>query len=599
MNNMIITLDSLFANPDNRNLLFLLLLCCSLLEGFLLARRLRLRENIDRAPDFKDSWENYYRFGLYLALMLGAGLRLYGLDFGLPTPYHPDELQKAHFLRSMMAEKRIDPHFGLQPPLLLYLTWLISQVLHLFNVFQGQTIARLLLAGRAVNAVCGVISIYLVYCIGCRISSRFTGTVAALLLAIIPLHVTNSRYMKEDVLFVSFALACMLLVLKSVDQKKLKYLYLAGLFAGFSLGAKYTGVVSFLIVLAAPFLGRERFSFIPDWRMLKHSVLAILLEPIGFVLTAPYLLSSWENISQVIEGFGSESRHAMRGHMGVAISAASQLWMFHLGNSLIPGMGILTVVAALIGLGALLYSWRPKGLFLVALVLLFYLPAEWANSKPPPQPDRYVLACTPFLALAAAELLEILRRRAGLPVFKTLVPLGILFFFPAMRSFQLAADIRNDTRKQMTDWMHDNLPAGTRILLSGGTTYLARVPQKLQGVALRKKIGRENDHIADRLRATNFDYILTTSLTTGRFRTNVQGRAREVANSLREIDRDLPLVKRISAASGSYGFHNPVLSLYALKSESDKQASEPSGAPQAQEVKGNFELAHPPGWGVK
>jgi hypothetical protein len=167
----------------------------------------------------------------------------------------------------------------------------------------------------------------------------------------------------------------------------------------------------------------------------------------------------------------------------------------------------------------------------------------------------------------------------------------LLLCFPAIRSIQLASEIRNDTRRQMTEWMSQNLPAGTRILLSGGTTYLARVPQKLQGVTLRKKIGRENDHLIERLKNTHFDYILTTNLTTDRFSTNVAGRAKEKSNALKEIEKQLPLAHRIAPKFGSYGFHNPVHSLYSLKEPATTKEEVPAG--------GGFELSHPPGWGVK
>ncbi len=513
------------------------------------------------------------------SILLGAALRIYGVDFGLPTGYHPDELQKAHFLRRMMARESLDPQFALQPPFLLYLSWGVSSVLKLCGFYPHSALVRNLLAGRVVNALCGVVSIYLVYAIGRRFSGRCTGVIAAFLLAVCPIHVTNSRYMKEDVLFLTFVLACVLAVFAYLEQKKLRYIYAAGLLAGFAFGSKYTGVVSFVIVLSAPWLISDRFRLKPDWRALCHSIAALFLMPLGFVLAVPYVLQNPLGILQTVEGLQSESRHAMRGHMGLSIDPWSQLWMFHFSRSIIPGLGILPVAAALIAAGVFLCRWKSKELFFVGLILLFYLPAEWARSKPPPQPDRYIIACIPFLALLAAEFIRIFypllqRRCSGLnfAVVKSLgdsawVPqlaLGVcLIILPLTRSLQLASEIRNDTRKQMTRWMADNLIPGAKIVTVGGTTYLSRVPLKFVSVPIRRVIDDDNASLVDQLRSSHFDYLLTTDLAGKRFSVqNIRRKNRSHASD--EIRQNFKLVKEIAPKYGSYGFHNPTLRLYAL-----------------------------------
>lgn len=535
------------------------------------------RQNSELAKSALGSRWDYISLGLIAALLVGGALRFYGLDFGLPDAYHPDELRKAHSLHKMKLRHTLNPNFNLHPPLLLYLSWGVSKTVYYLGFFPESGIVRNMFAGRIVSAVVGTASIYLVYLIGGKLSSRFSGLIAAVLVAVSPLHVTNSRYMKEDALFLFFVLACALAILKCVEERKTKYLYLGGLLAGFALGSKYTGLVSIVIVLSAPWLVSQRLSLKPDMVLLKHLVPALLLMPIGFLLTVPYVVVDPHQLAHLAGGFGKESRHAMGGHMGISIDPWSQLWMYHLSRSLIPGLTLVPVLIALIGVGMCFRRLESKGLFLVGLLLLFYLPAEWARSKPPPQPDRYVLACVPFFALLVGECLFSLRRIITTRGLQWLA-VSMIVALPFFRTMQLATEVRLDTRKQMTRWLAENLPAGSKILTAGGTVYLARVPLKFRSKTLRSVIQKEGQAAKDgqeasarddralvvKLRESQYDYLLTSSFTVSRFSTGDE-RSLAAKTTMEEIAKNFRLAKEAVPRYGSYGFHNPTLRLFSLK----------------------------------
>ena len=516
-------------------------------------------------------WFTLPRSLLLFAIVLGAALRFYGLQFGLPQPFHPDELQKAHFLNQMMRSGTVNPHFSLQPPLLLYFSWGMSIVLKFLGFFPEDAIARNLLAGRTVNALFGIASLPLLYACGRRLfNSELTGAVAALFLAVAPLHVTNSRYMKEDVIFLTFVLACLLALLKAVDTKRLGYLYLAGLLAGISVGSKYTGIVSIALILGSPWLLSPEMKLVPAWRWLGHALLAALLMPIGFLLTVPYAILDPDQLAFMFEGFRNESHHAMNGHMGLKVSAGSQLWMFHFSRSIIPGFGLIPTVIGLFGCGLAIWRWQSRGLFVVALVLLFYLPAEWALSKPPPQPDRYVLACVPFLALLTAEFIVTLTAayRGRSPVVQPLLLVLIAAAFPLFQTIAYASEIRDDTRLLMRSWIAQNVPAGKRVILMGGSTYLPRVPLSIESTPARKVIGRSKVDVIRRLRESGYDYLLITSPSPKRFSIRMEERAggsrSGVRQALQEIEASFPVVQEYAPKFGTYGFHNPTLRLFDL-----------------------------------
>ncbi|MBL7662336.1 glycosyltransferase family 39 protein [bacterium] len=516
-------------------------------------------------------------FLLIFAILGGTLLRIYGVDFGLPRAYHPDELQKATLLSKMVKNQTIDPNYAALPPLLLYLSWFVAQPLEWLNYPEGNSVVRYLLSGRIVNVITGSLSIYLIYCIGRRLSSSFTGVLAALFLAFSPLHVTNSRYMKEDALFVFFTLACVLAVLKAIQAGKLRYLYFAGFLAGVSFGAKYTGLVTIACVLAVPWLKSERLTFKPDLTLLKHSLAATLLMPVGFLATMPYVFLSLDRFTFLYYGIRTESLHAMRGHLGLVIDAWSQFWMYHLSTGLIPGVSLLVLTFALLQTGITLRDLETKFLLIVGGMLIFYIPPEWAVSKPPPQPDRYVLACVPFIALLAAEFI----RRLNLEIFNfKLISanqekfrtglLSLTLLFPLLSTLKYTSEIYNDTRKQASNWLAGNMPPQTKVIVAGGTVYLPPIPSNIIDVTIRdfaKATKRDRKPMIEKLKSSEYQYLIVSDFDAKRFDPYKPKRKSRFAIGLRaEVDKTFRIVKQFRSKYGSYGFHHPVVTIYQLKS---------------------------------
>lgn len=536
------------GTADYTNLLYLWGLTCLILLGGILADRVR------RETNRHASSARIFLLSALALTALGALLRFYALDFGLPDNYHPDETPKANAIMRMYDSGTLNPHYFLHPSLLLYCTYFTNTVFHFFGM-QGEFRASAFLAGRTVSAVAGSLSILLLYFAGARLFSRKTGLYAAALLAFFPLHVTCSRYLKEDALLVFFTLACLCSVLKAVQEKKYFYIYLAAVLAGLSASTKYTGLLNSVILLYSPWLSSG--SIKPDRTVLKHVLLSIPLVPLAFFCASPY---SVLNSAKFLSDFRYEKKHMLKGHTNV-IDAWSQFWMFHWSHSIIPGMTAPVAAAGAIGLGALLFRPSTRNLLMVMMVLVYYLPSEWVRAKPFPQPDRYILPILPFLALAVSYLLH----RLDMAERKlTAACLGlILFVFPCGRSLELARDIKHDTRRQAEAWLVNAVPADSFILMEWQpySPFLRRTALKHDFIL------REN--ILERLRPdwlgnSGADYLIVSNLFYGRYFD------RAVNDPLFRgrfewAFRNLPVVKQFAAPSGSYGFHNPLLTVFSLK----------------------------------
>jgi hypothetical protein len=496
---------------------------------------------------------------VWLALPLGAALRLYGIRFGLPANFHPDEVPKVNAIMRMVDGKTLDPQYFLHPSLLLYLTYGMNKVLHFFGV-AGSFRDTAFLAGRLVSASAGVASIALTYLIGKRLFSRETGGVAAILLAVFPLHVTCSRYLKEDALLTFVVLSCVLVTIVSVQTHRRPLLLVAGLLAGCTAGTKYSGILMAVMPASAPWIASR--SIKPDRTWLLWACAAVLIAPLGFLATTPYSII---NSAKFLNDFRAESQHMQNGHT-VTITAWSQLWMYHFWRSIMPGVGWCVAAVGCVAFGFLLRRGRLEDLIVISVALLFYLPAEYVKAKPAPQPERYILPCLPFLALGVAELLRTLSGyrqqalRAVLPVC-TIILVGL----PFLKSVQLAGEITNDTRDQLAVWMKEHLPKGSKVLMDwkpycpnfhGEHFEVEHIP--------RAHIIQELDVAA--LRRSGADYLVVSSLFYNRYFSQPESEP-VLRQRFREVFQRVPVITQFFAPSGSYGFHNPTLTLFSLSEE--------------------------------
>ncbi len=494
---------------------------------------------------------------LFVVVAFGAAIRFYGIDFGLPANFHPDEVPKVNAIMRMASQDTWNPQYFLHPSLLLYSTYAMNSLLHVLGA-EGTFRETAFLAGRLVSAVAGTLSIALTYALGRRLLSKNVGLLAAALLAVFPLHVTCSRYLKEDALLTFIVLSCALTTVIAVQSGRRWVLLVAGLLAGATAGTKYSGILLAVVPASAPWLASR--SWKPDLSWLPWAALAVCVAPLGFLATTPYALL---DSAKFLKDFASESRHMQTGHTNT-IDPWSQLWMYHFYRSILPGMTPVLAVLSVMGLGLLVRRARIEDLFIVAVALLFYLPAEFVKAKPAPQPERYIVPCLPFLALAVAQLARAVGRRVsarhGLAICGAVILLA-----PLVRSVSLAADLRIDTRQQLAAWMRDNIPAGSKVLMDW-KPYCPQLDATRFNVEHieRARIIPELDPSV--LRDSGADYLILSSLFYARYFNQPESNP-TLRQRIREVFESVPVVAQYQAPSGAYGFHNPVLTLFSLRRE--------------------------------
>ena len=153
------------------------------------------------------------RAGLVIVAVSGLALilRVIGLQYGLPAVYNPDEV--AIMARALaFARGTLNPHNFLYPTFYFYVlfawvgmylgwVWLTGRVASLGALqqlyFTDPT--GIYTAGRALGVAAGTATIGAVYYLAARLTDTRTGIAAAIFLAVAPLHVRDSHYVKHDV----------------------------------------------------------------------------------------------------------------------------------------------------------------------------------------------------------------------------------------------------------------------------------------------------------------------------------------------------------------------------------------------------------------
>jgi len=355
-------------------------------------------------------------------LALAAGVRLVGIQYGLPFPLlNPDERNIVPRAWSMVHGGGLDPHWFDYPSLVMY-------VLAPFQAWQDEPsylTARLVMVVIALGAVAAA------WWLGQRAYGPLAGFVAAAVTAVETTHVAYSRMTVTDVpLTLGVAVALALMVSGRIE--------LAGLAVGLAASAKYPG-----ILLLAPLLTAA-------WGLWRRLAIAVALAVAAFAATSPFVVlhlgqaagDAWRVQEAAREGWlGFENDHA------APIEFVARLW---------DGLGPALLIAAA-GLVLALVHRRRADLVLAVFVLVYFADLMTLHAHF----DRYLLPLVPALGALAGRL-------------RALAPVTILMLVvPLTWAIRDARDLtRTDARIVAHRWAERNLPRGAILATDPSTPDL-------------------------------------------------------------------------------------------------------------------------------
>lgn len=412
--------------------------------------------------------QNPSRIGLALALLAAGLLRFWALGQGVPFNPGVDEPEIMERAVRMLKTGDFSPHFFDYPSLYMYVQAVVGMFRFLVGAMQGHfaSLAQartedFYLWGRAVTAILGTATVWVMYRAGMRWGSR-TALLAAVLVAVMPLHVRESHYVLTDVPATFFVMLTFLLSLRAHERSTVLAFALAGATAGLAGATKYNGILAVLMPLLACVMTP---AVRPSRAVAMLWVIGGML--IAFFIAAPYTLIDLPTFLNQFARLSSEYRApALIG------DAVWLTYLKHLRNALRWPGSLLVLGGIAVGV------WRmctgPERLKWM-LAIVFPLVYFWFVANQNIAFGRYLLPLIPFLSLlAAAAVVWIVGwlRQIRLPrqvrnvatVALTLAAIGP----PAYTAIGYDANAAKVWTTELAyDWVRRELPPGTTLTLEG------------------------------------------------------------------------------------------------------------------------------------
>ncbi len=429
-----------------------------------------------------------------LGLTLAASLLLcaWGVWFGLPFLYHPDEGFEVNRALQLGTGSFDFNFFRMIKGGYFYLLFVEYGVLFVVlkligTVSSTQDFAMLYisdptlfyLVGRLTTATIGTLTVYLLYRLGTRLHSRRVGLAAAIFLFANVLHVRNSHFITVDIPLTCLVTAGLLFIARVNERGRMGDYLGAGLFIALATITKLPGVLLLVPLgvvharrsLAADggFLG----NFFSRPVLLAGAVFMLVFfaaNPGALLYFHEFVLNIGRILGVVSTSGGGEGGG---GNAGVLVDPPSST-LFYL-RVVYEGMGLPTCAAALVGT-ILVVVKRQFMTGMIALFVLVFFVGISISSHPFLMYHRYLLPILPPIALLAAiaidRLAQLLVKRIPALAPGVVAPLLALLMSLGTLSDTLASNhdfVLKDTRTAAWEWFAANVPENSRVLIRGHT----------------------------------------------------------------------------------------------------------------------------------
>jgi Dolichyl-phosphate-mannose-protein mannosyltransferase len=398
---------------------------------------------------------------------VGLVLRVVGLQYGLPAIYNPDEI--AIMSRALsFAKGTLNPHNFLYPTFYFYVlfVWVGAYLAFVWLTGRVSSLAELqrlyftdpvgiYTAGRSLGTAAGTATIVVLYRLGARLWDERAAIAAAVFLAVAPLHVRDSHYVKHDVpVTLVILLAYLALVRVWPCPRERGPLIRDSVLAGAACGVAFsTHYYSIFLTVPLVWTIVQSFRSHGAHTVVRHLAASAAASAAVFFMLSPYIavepLTAWRDVvanRQIVI-----DRAVAAGPFAPALGYASLLWRDSIGIPVIL-LGALGAVWAAIAVPA-----RAVQLLAFPIPFLIFI----ANTAPA---SRYLVPVLPFIALFAGWAISSLTARAPKPVFWAAI---ILTAAPG-----LVASMRTDMFLRQTDtrtlaqaYIESHIPPGSTIAI--------------------------------------------------------------------------------------------------------------------------------------
>jgi hypothetical protein len=410
-------------------------------------------------------------YTLLLIVLVALGLRVWGITFGLPYDFTPDEVHEIYrALKLGAGEYSLDSGKGglylilfVEYGFLFVFWWLTGHVKGAtdFAVRYLQDPTAFYLLGRLTVAVMGALTCLVIYAVGRRIYGARVGLIAAFIGATTYYHAMWSHYINVDTGMTLALWMSVFAYLSFEDTHRWRSLVAAGALAGVAVAFKLPGGIILPILLLAIATsppgdpGASKLKQMGVVLVAMTATTAVLAPGVFFLI--PKLASNFSNL------IVSEARAAVSQEYEWA--DIYEITVLHGGSYmsvLLRDYNLTLTIAALVGMAVGLWHRHRWGIIWAVSVLSFVLVMTLADRG---AMERYLMPLIPAFWLLAARAVEFVGR--GRPAF-----MGILVAVIVIPSLYALIEqnytwTRPDTRVLAKAWIEENVAPDAKILMDG------------------------------------------------------------------------------------------------------------------------------------
>ncbi|MCE5231396.1 glycosyltransferase family 39 protein [bacterium] len=462
-----------------------------------------------------------------MALVFGAFvLRVLFNTYEMPPVYiYPNEVDKRNFTLGIEGRNRFKdlsmPSFLYNTTALIYVPARAAHAIgqkYLPGVrpFSFPLMDYYFWVGRVYMGVCGALGVWLIYLLGKRLGSRRIGLIAALLLAVAPIHVLGSRHMKEDMPLGLFCTGAIVVMLDLIRRRAARDYFRCAFMVGLCMSTKWLGLIMAVPFALAHWLAARRHP--NTGHIHSRSWWAALIVggfAVGFFIASPdYLL----RIGDLNNAFGRGIGKAYTAHAdGMAVSPMAEALTDYWRNGLWPGLTPALLLLTIIGSFRLWRRHREEAMLILFWVLSFTFLLETARARPYPHYERYLQPVIPCIVALAACGVDALIRLAGrvlqpgaMRSTATAAIVAAAVAWPMHDTIRYLSQIPNSTIIQAYDYINTRVPAGSLIITDGYGPIIDKA--KFRPLRYRKK-----DRLDFSAFPTGPSYVLYSSQGLGRY----------------------------------------------------------------------------------
>jgi len=445
----------------------------------------------------KDFWKKSFRFPyprdseqvvLIVILTLGFGLRLWNVNWDLPEIYeeaYPLTISWK-FWNWGHAGFNFNLTFFNYPALTFYIQFLVQAVHYVVGYLSGtyndlQAFQKayetnptvFVVLARLVSLLFDMGAILVAYFFARRFADYRAGLLAALLVAINPLHIEQAHLVAVDTPLMFFALVSVFFIYELYTAPEKRWNLLCAICIGLAMATKYTGAILMLVLVTA-YLLRSR-SISEAIYSLKEPALisSLFLSGLLFIILNLQIIFSFK---EFLGTWTAEQQHMLYGHLGLDPSQSTI--GFYVTESLPLHLGLPLITAVVL---APIFSFMRKDkrdLLLWSFPLMYFsMIIMWEMRA-----DRYILPIIPVLILIGSVALlrwwdtvrKFLRESPGrsrvqsnwfLAVAGLAAGLSVLFPSAVATLKYHQTHILPDTRTVAKERIYKDVPEGAAIAL--------------------------------------------------------------------------------------------------------------------------------------